>query len=64
MRRNDWYVVLAGAVIALAVIGLTALVVVRLSAAKPAVTAAVLVSVTGVLAAVPAIIRSLRGTGQ
>ena len=61
MRRNDWYVVLAGVVVALAIIGLTALVVVRLSATKPAVTAAVLVSVTGVLAAVPAIIRSLRG---
>jgi hypothetical protein len=61
MRKNDWLVILAGAVIALAIIGLTAFVVVRFSATRPAITAAVLVSVAGVLAVIPPIIKSLRG---
>jgi hypothetical protein len=61
MRKNDWHLILAGVVVALAVIGLTALVVVRLSATAPVITAAVLVSVAGVLAAVPPIIKSIRG---
>ena len=62
MRTSEWYVVVAGAVIALAVIGLTGFLVVRLSAAAtPAVIAAVLTAFAGVLAAVPPIIKALRG---
>lgn len=62
MRSNEWYVLVAGMVIALAVIGLTGFLVVRLSAtAAPAVIAGVLAAFAGVLAAVPPIIKALRG---
>ena len=61
MRNGDPYVVAAGALIALAVIGLTGYVVVALSATTPVVIAAVLTAFAAVLAAVPPIIRALRG---
>jgi hypothetical protein len=60
VRRSDPYIILAGAVVALAVIGLTGFVVARLSATTPVVIAAVLAAVATVLAAVPPIIRALR----
>jgi hypothetical protein len=61
MRNSDPYIVWAGVLIALAVIGLTGVVVVTLSAATPVVIAAVLTAVAAVLAAVPPIIKALRG---
>jgi hypothetical protein len=51
----------AGVLVALAVVGLTGFVVYRLSGTAPAVTAAVLGALAAVLAAVPPIIKSLRG---
>src|SRR6266404_5324910 len=51
MRKNDWYVAGAGLLVALAAIGLMGLVVVRLGSTAPAITAAVLVAMAGVLAA-------------
>jgi uncharacterized membrane protein YdfJ with MMPL/SSD domain len=54
-------VVLAGVLVALAVIGLTAFVVNRLSGTTPAVIAAVLAAVATVLAAIPPIIKALPG---
>jgi hypothetical protein len=53
--------VLAGVLIALAVIGLTGFVVERLSGTTPVVIAAVLAAFAAVLAAVPPIIKALRG---
>lgn len=61
MRTSDPYVLIAGVLVALAIIGLTGLIVVVLSASTPFVIAAVLSSVAAVLAAVPPIIRALRG---
>jgi predicted tellurium resistance membrane protein TerC len=61
MRRSDPYIVLAGVAVALAVVGLTGFVVARLSATTPVVIAAVLGAVATVLAAVPPIIKALRG---
>jgi hypothetical protein len=61
MRTNDRFVLLAGVLIALAVIGLTGFMVIRLSGTSPAVIAAVLAAFAAVLAAVPPIIKALRG---
>lgn len=61
MRKSDPRIVLAGVVVALAAIGLTGFVVVRLSATTPVVIAAVLTAFAAVLATVPPIIRALRG---
>lgn len=61
MRDSDRYVVAAGALIALAVIGLTGFLVVQLSVTSPAVAAAVLTGFAAVLAAIPPIIKALRG---
>jgi hypothetical protein len=60
-RNNDPYIVVAGLVIVLAVIGLTVFLVVRFSVTSPAVVAAVLTAFAAVLAAVPPIIKALRG---
>jgi predicted tellurium resistance membrane protein TerC len=60
MRNGDPYIVAAGVLIALAVIGLTAFLVVQLAGAAPAV-AAVLTAFAAVLAAIPPIIKALRG---
>lgn len=54
----------AGMIVALAVIGLAATIVVTLSATAPVATAAVLTSAAAVLAAVPPIIRAVKGTGR
>ena len=61
MRNNDPYILAAGVLVVLAVIGLTGFLVVQLSVTSPAVTAAVLTSFAAVLAAIPPIIRALRG---
>ena len=61
MRTNDPYIVAAGVLIVLAVIGLTVFLVVQFSGATPAVAAAVLTAFAGVLAAIPPIIKALRG---
>ena len=61
MRATGLHVVVAGALVALAVIGLTGLMVVRLSETAPAVIAAVLPAFAAVLVAVPPIIEALRG---
>jgi hypothetical protein len=61
MRTSDPYLLGAGVLVALAVIGLTGLVVVVLSATTPVVIAAVLSAFAAVLAAVPPIIKALRG---
>jgi NAD(P)H-hydrate repair Nnr-like enzyme with NAD(P)H-hydrate dehydratase domain len=53
--------VLAGVIVALAVIVLVCIVVVRLDATKPVVIAAVLTALAGVLATVPHIILALWG---
>jgi len=60
MRKSDPHVVLAGVVVALAVIGLTGVIVIRLSGTKPVVIAAVLGAFAAVLAAVPPIIKALK----
>ena len=59
--NNNWYIVAAGVLVALAVIGLTGFLVVALSASAPTAIAAVLAAFAAVLAAIPAIIRALRG---
>jgi hypothetical protein len=59
-RLRDLPGILAGALVTLAVIGLTGFVVVRLGASTPAITAAVLTAFAAVLAAVPPIIKALR----
>jgi hypothetical protein len=61
MRNSDPYIVAAGVFIALAVIGLTGFLVVQLSVTSPAVAAAVLTAFAAVLAAIPPIIKALRG---
>jgi predicted tellurium resistance membrane protein TerC len=61
MRTNDPYVVLAGVLVALAVMALTGFMVVQLSGTTPTVIAAVLTAFAAILAAVPPIIRALRG---
>ncbi len=61
MRNSDWYIVAAGVLIALAAIGLTGFLVVALSASAPAAIAAALTAFAAVLAAIPPIIRALRG---
>lgn len=61
MRNSDPFVVVAGVLVALAVIGLTGFVVVELSATTPVVIAAVLTAFAAVLAAVPPIIKAMRG---
>jgi hypothetical protein len=61
MRDNDPYVVAAGVFIVLAVIGLTGLLVAQLSVTSPAIVAAVLTAFAAVLAAIPPIIKALRG---
>ena len=54
------YIVAAGVLITLAVIGLTGFLVVQLSVTSPAVVAAVLTAFAAVLAAIPPIIKALR----
>lgn len=61
VRNSDPFVAAAGVFIALAVIGLTGYLVVQLSVTSPAVAAAVLTSFAAVLAAIPPIIKALRG---
>ncbi len=61
MRNNDPYILAAGVLVALAVIGLTGFLAVQLSVTSPAVAAAVLTSFAAVLAAIPPIIKALRG---
>ena len=61
IRPNDPYAVLAGVLVALAVIALTGFIVFRLSGTTPAVIAAALAAFAAVLAAVPPIIKALRG---
>lgn len=61
MRNNDRYIVEAGVLIVLAVIGLTVFLVVQFSVTSPVVAAAVLTAFAGVLAAIPPIIKALRG---
>jgi uncharacterized membrane protein YdfJ with MMPL/SSD domain len=58
-RSSDPYMVAAGVLVALAVIGLTGFVVVELSATTPVVIAAVLTAFAAVLAAIPPIIKAL-----
>jgi hypothetical protein len=61
MRNNDPYIVAAGVLIALVVIGLTGFLVVQLSVTSPAVAAAVLTAFAAVLTAIPPIIKAIRG---
>jgi hypothetical protein len=61
-KPSDPWVVVAGLVVVLAVIGLTGFLVARLSAiTTPVVIAAVLTAFAGILAALPPIIKALRG---
>lgn len=61
MQDNNRFVIAAGVLVALAVIGLTGYLVSDLSSTSPAVTAAVLGAFATVLAALPPIIKALRG---
>lgn len=61
MKRNDWLVICVGALIALAVIALAGYVVALLGPAEPAVLAGMFAGLAGLLAAVPPIIKALRG---
>jgi hypothetical protein len=61
-KTGDPWLVMAGLVVVLAVIGLTGFLVVRLSAiTTPVVIAAVLTAFAGILAALPPVIKALRG---
>lgn len=62
--HDDRLVVWVGAVVVLAIVALAAYVVTRLSPGQPAVAAGVLTAVAAMLAAVPAIIKALRGDGR
>ena len=59
--QDNPYVIAAGVLVVLAVIGLTGYLVADLSGTSPAVIAAVLTAFAGVLAAVPPIIKAIRG---
>jgi hypothetical protein len=59
--QNNWVCVLAGVVIALAVIGLAWYVVSSLGTTAPTAAVATLTGLAGVLATVPPIIRAVRG---
>ena len=61
MRNSDWYIVVGGVLISLAAIGLAGFLVVALSSSTPAAIAAALTAFAAVLAAIPPIIRALRG---
>ena len=61
-RTSDLHVVVAGVLVTLAVIGLAGFMVVRLSGTTPAVIAAVFTAFAAVLAAIPSIIKALRGS--
>ncbi|MBB5783551.1 hypothetical protein [Nonomuraea jabiensis] len=61
MRRNDWPMIWAGALIALAVIALAGYVVTRLDTAEPSVIAGMFAGLAALLAGVPPIIRAIRG---
>lgn len=61
MQRNDWLLISAGALIALAVIALAGYAVTRLDTADPMVIAGMFTGVAALLAAVPPIIKALRG---
>jgi VIT1/CCC1 family predicted Fe2+/Mn2+ transporter len=59
--QDNRYVIAACVIVALAVIGLTGYLVADLSSTSPAVIAAVLAAFAGVLAALPPIIKAIRG---
>jgi hypothetical protein len=61
VQDNNRYVVTAGVLVVLAVTGLTGYLVADLSGTNPAVIAAVLTAFAAVLAAVPPIIKAIRG---
>lgn len=59
--HDDRLVVWVSTVVALAVVALAGYIVTRLGPGQPALAAGVLTAVAGMLAAVPAIIKALRG---
>ena len=59
--QNDRLVVLVGAVVVLAVIAVAAYIVTRLAHAQPGIAVGVLAALATVLAALPPIIKALRG---
>lgn len=61
VMQNDRLVVAVGAVIVLAVLALAAYVVNRLVPGQPAVAAGILTGIAAILAALPPIIKALRG---
>lgn len=61
MRTNDWYMVAGGVAMVLAVTILAGFLVDRLGATTPAIIAAILTAFAGVLAAIPPIIKAIRG---
>ncbi|WP_157518182.1 hypothetical protein [Herbidospora mongoliensis] len=61
MRRSEHYVIWAGALIVLAVVGLAGYVVTQLATTEPVVIAGVFGGVAALLAAIPPIIKALRG---
>jgi hypothetical protein len=61
MRAGDLCVLAAGVLVVLAVLGLTGFLVAQLSGVSPVVIAAVLTAFATVLAALPPIIKALRG---
>lgn len=59
--QDNRFVIIAGVLVALAVIGLAGYLVADLSGTSPTVIAAVLTAFAAVLAAIPPIIKALRG---
>jgi small-conductance mechanosensitive channel len=59
--QNDRLVVWVGALVVLAVIALAGYVVTRLASSQPGIAAGVLTALAAVLAALPPIIKALRG---
>jgi hypothetical protein len=61
LKDNSRYAIAMCVLVALAVIGLTGYLVTRLSSTSPTVIAAVLTAFAAVLAAIPPIIKAIRG---
>jgi hypothetical protein len=62
--QNDRLIVWVGIIVILAVVALAGYVVATLASTQPAVVVGVLTAIAAMLAAVPPIIRALRGDGE
>jgi hypothetical protein len=61
VQKNEWLVICVGTLVVLAVLGLAGFVVAQLGSGEPAVIASVFSALAILLAAVPPIIKAIRG---